>query len=160
MIRAWSVIWRLAVIVVLPVGGVWAQQPKSPTGVSFDAPRAAVRMAGDIAGAGWPSRLATPSDEGQFEVLVRKEAAPVVSSRCASDYLVVRMPATMAEDAAGQAAVARKRRQYENMLAAYTADRPIHFDTFAGPYGKRLPAGKLELSGCNLFFVEPSANNR
>ena len=65
-------------------------------------------------------RLATPSDEGQFEILVRKEAAPVVSSRCASEYLVVRMPATMAEDAAGQAAMARVR--YMRVAESIPAD--------------------------------------
>jgi hypothetical protein len=32
----------------------------------------------------------------------------------------------------------------------------MHFSVFAGPYGKALPDGRLELKACNLFFVEPA----
>jgi hypothetical protein len=139
-----------------------AQDARDPTRLAFDAPRSAVVMAGDIANTDWPARLASPSDEGQFEVLVRKNAAPVQAPHCNSQYLVVRMPASVSigNDPATQAAVARKRQVYDRMLDAYTKGQSIHFDVFAGPYGKRLPNGEVALTGCNLFFQEPAAPHR
>jgi hypothetical protein len=110
-----------------------------------------------IAKTEWPTRLATPSAEGQFEILVRKAAAPVRAPRCASSYLVVRMPATLDESSAGKAVLAAKLRQFEALKAAYAAGGTLRFRAFAGPYGARDRAGRLVLTGCNLFFVEPRA---
>jgi hypothetical protein len=149
----------LLTALALTMAAAHARSGGGQTAISFEAPRTAIRMAGDFAGSGWPGRLATPSEEGQFEVLVSKDAVPVLSPRCQSKYLVVRMPATMDEDAAGKAALERKRRLYADMLAAYNDGRPTHFDVFGGPYGKRLPDGKIEISGCNLFFSEPTTGN-
>jgi hypothetical protein len=126
-----------------------------PTRLSFDAPSEAVLVGADIGRTEWPTRLATPSAEGQFEILLRKDAAPVLSPHCSSRYLVVRMPASLESGAEAQANVERKRQQYARILSDYSKGRPIHFDVFAGPYGKRLPNGRVELSGCNMFF-EPN----
>jgi hypothetical protein len=150
---------RLTALALI-VATAHARPGGSKTTISFEAPRTAIRMAGDFAGSGWSDRLATPSEEGQFEVLVSRDAVPVLSPRCHGKYLDVRMPATMAEDATGRASLERKRRLYSNMLAAYNDGRPIHFEVFAGPYGKRLPDGKIEISGCNLFFSEPTSDNQ
>jgi hypothetical protein len=153
-------VWALLVALAAITDAAHAGSGQAQTVISFEVARSALLMSGDIAGSGWPTRLAAPSDEGQFEVLVRKDAAPLLAPHCQSQYLVVRMPATMAEDAAGQAALRRKRHLYADMLTAYNDGQPIHFDVFAGPYGKRSRNGKIELSGCNLFFVEPSATKR
>ena len=127
-----------------------------PTRTSFEVSRDSVLMGRDIAQSEWPMRLASPSAEGQFEVLVLKSAAPVSSPDCRSRYLVVRMPASIEN----QSAVQLKIRQYERMSAAYNQGQPIRFDVFAGPYGKRLPDGQIRLTGCNLFFVEPQTGSR
>ena len=130
-----------------------------PTHIAFNVPREAVVMGQDIARTDWPVRLAKPSGEGQFEVLVRKTAAPVVAPGCHSAYLVVRMPAsvlTSSHDLATQAAIRQKRSVFDRMLQDYDAGRPMRFDVFAGPYGHRGPNGKIVLTGCNLFFEEPT----
>jgi len=133
-----------------------------PTHTFFEAPRSAVVMGDDIAATDWPKRLAHPSDEGQFEVLVEKQAAPFQASGCSSRYLVVRMPASVSvkDDPAIKAAIARKVGFYNQMLEAYGKGQPISFDVFAGPYGKRLPSGQIALTGCNLFFSEPTGHDR
>ena len=113
-------------------------------------------MDGDIGHSGWSARLATPSGEGQFEVAVRKDVVPVLSPHCRNRYLIVRMPGSVGEDTATRVTIERKRQQYAEMLTAYNAHRSIHFEVFAGPYGKRLPNGQIELAGCNLFFVNPN----
>jgi len=128
-----------------------------PTRLSFEAPSQAVLAGADIGRTEWPTRLATPSAEGQFEILVRRDAAPVLSPHCSSRYLVVRMPASLENGPAAQADVEQKRQQYDRILSDYSKGHPIHFDVFAGPYGKRLPDGRVELSGCNLFF-EPNTS--
>ena len=146
----WMVVAALALASGAAAGG-----PTDRLAISFEAPRAAVLMGSDISRSNWPMRLATPSEEGQFEVLVSKDAAPVSSPHCKSQYLIVRMPASVGKDPATRAAVARKRQEYARLLTAYNEGRPIRFEAFAGPYGKRLADGRIALSGCNLFFVEP-----
>jgi hypothetical protein len=128
-----------------------------PTRVSFTVPSADVVAGDDMAAAKWPTRLAVPSAQGQFEVLIRKTAAPVLAPHCHGQFLVVRMPASIAigGSAATTQAVVRKRAAYDDLIATREAGRPIRFDVFAGPYGHK-HGNRLELAGCNLFFVEPS----
>ncbi len=116
-------------------------------------------MGDDIGRTDWSTRLAHPSDEGQFEVLVRKSATHIQAPDCKSDYLVVRMPASVSIGAnpATRAAVAQKREYYNQLLAAYDKGEPLHAEVFAGPYGKRNRDGTLVLTQCNLFFVEPAS---
>ena len=136
-----------------------AHASDDPTHIAFNVPREAVVMGQDIARTDWPTRLAKPSAEGQFEVLVRKTAAPVVAPGCNSAYLLVRMPAsvlTSSHDLATQAAIRQKRIVFDRMLQDYDARRPMRFDVFAGPYGHRAPDGQIVLTGCNLFFEEPT----
>jgi hypothetical protein len=147
------------VVPLLAGRGGAAQSGKDPTETAFDAPRGAVVMGRDIAGTDWSPRLATPSAEGQFEVLVRKSATPFKAPGCGSRYLVVRMPASVSTepDPPVQTEVARKRRMFDRMLDAYQHGASIHFDVFAGPYGKRTPDGEVLLTGCNIFFKEPDS---
>ena len=129
-----------------------------PTRTWLDVPRADVVMGDDIAHTDWSTRLAHPSDEGQFEILVRKSGTPILAPGCHSQYLVIRMPASVAlhPDRATEQAAARKHRFYSDLLANYESGKPLHVEVFAGPYGKREKNGRLVLSQCNLFFVEPS----
>jgi hypothetical protein len=154
MVKAFTMIG-----LALGIGALAAQASAEPTATSFEAPRDAVVMADDIAATGWPTRLAKPSAEGQFEVLLRKTATTIKAPACDSPFLVVRMPASVSikPDPAVQEAVARKRQTYERMLDAYQHGKPMRFDVFAGPYGKRTPGGGIVLTGCNLFFTEPDA---
>jgi hypothetical protein len=135
-----------------------AHASDDPTRMAFDVPREAVVMGDDIARTDWPTRLARPSKEGQFEVLVRKIATPIQAPDCKSQYLVVRMPASIAvgDDLAIQAAAGQKRSLFDHMKDAYANGQPMHFDVFAGPYGRRATNGKVVLSGCNLFFQDPA----
>jgi hypothetical protein len=130
-----------------------------PTRIGFDVARDAVVMGDDIARTEWPMRLARPSKEGQFEVLVRKTATPIEAPGCNSRYLVVRMPASVefGHDLAIQASIRQKRELFDRMMDAYANGRPMHFDVFAGPYGHRAANGQVILSGCNIFFEEPVA---
>jgi hypothetical protein len=52
-----------------------AQFKSDPTRTTLDVPRQAVVTGDDTVHTDWPARLAHPSNEGQFEVLVRKEPA-------------------------------------------------------------------------------------
>lgn len=119
-------------------------------------------MGADIAATGWPPRLAMPSEEGQFEVLVSKDAAPFQAPGCIDRYLIVRMPGSIAigDNPGAAAAVARKRQAYTRLLQAYREGQSIHFEVFAGAYGKRLTGGQVALTGCNLFFTEPGEQGR
>lgn len=128
-----------------------------PTLTMLDVPRQDVVMGDDIGRTDWPTRLAHPSAEGQFEVLVRKSATDIQAPACRSAYLVIRMPASVSvgADPAAGAAVARKIQYYDELLAAYNQGRPFRAEVFAGPYGKRSRQGKLVLSQCNLFFAAP-----
>ena len=130
--------------------------------VSFVLPRSAVVMAQDIGATGWPTRLASPSDEGQFEVLILKASAPLRAPHCENRYLVVRMPASVAvgPNPVVEAGAKRKKHVFDTMLDRYRRGADISFDVFTGPYGKVASDGKLELSGCNLFFKEPVATGR
>jgi hypothetical protein len=138
-------------------GTAWADAKPDPTRMMLDVPRQGVVMGDDIGRTDWSTRLAHPSNEGQFEVLVRKSATSIRAPACKSDYLVIRMPASVSigPDPATQAEVARKRRYYAQLLSAYDQGEPLRAEVFAGPYGKRDPDGRLELTQCNLFFVEP-----
>jgi hypothetical protein len=106
-----------------------AQSGKDPTETAFDTPREAVVMGPDIAATDWSMRLATPSAEDQFEVLVRKSATPFKAPGCNSRYLVVRMPASVSTepDPSIQNEVARKRRMFERMPDTYRHGGSIHF---------------------------------
>ena len=134
-----------------------ANGPQDPTGMSFDLSRADVVMGDDIARTKWPARLARPSKDGQFEVLVRRTATPVQAPGCNSPYLVIRMPASLGpgDALAIQTAVGQKRQQFDTMMAHYESGQPLHFDVFAGPYGHRATNGQIILTACNLFFQEP-----
>ena len=142
------------------IAGLAGAQPpgQDPTRVVFEAARDAILMGPDIGRSEWPTRLATQSEEGQFEILVRKDTVPVLSPHCRSRYLVLRMPASLGDDLESRATLERKRQEYRRMQAAYAEGRPIRFEASAGPYGKRLEDGRVELSGCNLFLAEPSAS--
>ena len=59
-----------------------------------------------------------------------------------------------------EAGAKRKKHVFDTMLDRYRRGADISFDVFAGPYGKVASDGKLELSGCNLFFKEPVATGR
>jgi hypothetical protein len=143
---------------MLAAVGSFAQSSSDPTRTMLDVPRKDVVMGDDIGRTDWSTRLAHPSDEGQFEVLVRKSATPIQAPDCKSDYLVIRMPASVSigPNPATQAEVARKRQYYNQLLAAYEKGEKLHAEVFAGPYGKRNRDGALVLTQCNLFFVEPS----
>jgi len=153
----------LAVVLFVSQGltapGAFAQSKSDPTRTTLDVPRQAVVMGDDIARTDWSTRLAHPSNEGQFEVLVRKSATQIQAPDCKSDYLLIRMPASVSigSDPATQAAVARKRQYFDQLLAAYDKGESLHAEVFAGPYGKRGPGGALLLTQCNLFFVEPAS---
>jgi hypothetical protein len=153
---------RSALILAAVLLSYAAQASDNPTHVTFDAPREAVVMGNDIARTGWPMRLAKPSKEGQFEVLVRKTAVPVQAPDCKSPYLVIRMPGSVGrgDDLAVQAAIGQKQDVFDRMLDAYTNGRLLHFDVFARPYGRRAANGQIILSGCNLFFEEPVSPHR
>lgn len=148
------------IITALALGASRAGAQQDATRFRFEASRDAVLMGEDIVRGDRPARLATVSEEGQFEILVRKNAAPVLAPHCRSTFLVLRMPASIGEDEATRAAIARKRRVYDGFLEAYRAGQPLELDVFAGPYGRRLPDGQVELTDCNLFFVEPAASGR
>lgn len=130
-----------------------------PTGFTLEVPAEAVLMGAAMARAGHSLRLATPSEEGQFELLVRPDATPVLAPHCRG-RLILRMPGTIPRDAAGQAAVARKRAKHDRLLAAWQAGQRLRLDVFAGPYGRRRGDGRVELSGCNLFLIEPNSADR
>ena len=159
MAKPFTIIRLVLMFAVLfaQIHGATASAAKDPTETSFEAPREAVVMANDMAATGWSTRLATPSAEGQFEVLLRKTSTKIKAPECDSPFLVVRMPASVSvkPDPEVQQAVARKRQTYERMLDAYQRGMPIHFDVFADSYGKRAPDGDIVLTGCNLFFQEP-----
>ena len=160
--RAGCVMKRMAAPALILAASTAAALPgQEATRLSFTVPSADVVAGEDMRGTGWPMRLATPSAEGQFEVLVKKAASPVLAPRCHSAFLVVRMPASIAigDSTETRQAVARKQQAYAALMAARAASRPIRFDVFAGPYGHKR-GGTLELTGCNLFFVEPPAKDR
>jgi hypothetical protein len=67
----------LALAVAMPVAAASAQASGKPAEASFEAPRNAVVMGEDIALTKWSTGLAKPSAEGQFEVLLRKDATTI-----------------------------------------------------------------------------------
>jgi len=147
------------VISAMAVAAPLAASPDTdPTHITFDVPSIAIVMGEDMRHTEWPPRLATPSAEGRFEILLRKTAAPIKAPACHSQFLVVRMPASVSigNDAATRAAIKQKRAVFNRMMDDYKNDRPIHFDVFAGPYGRKTN-GQVILTGCNLFFEEPVA---
>jgi hypothetical protein len=146
---------------ILPVVGfpaAFARSGSDPTSIALDVPRQDVVMGDDIGRTDWSTRLAHPSAEGQFEILVRKSATDIRAPDCKSRYLVIRMPASVSigVDPATEAAVARKQAYYNELMAAYQKGEPLHAQVFAGPYGKRNSNGQLVLTECNLFFVAPT----
>jgi hypothetical protein len=143
---------------MLAAVGSFAQSSADPTRTTLDVPRQDVVMGADIGRTDRSARLAHPSDAGQFEVLVRKSATPIRAPDCKSDYLVIRMPASVSigPNQATRADVMRKRKYYDRLLAAYEKGEPLHAEVFAGPYGRRNQYGAIVLTQCNLFFIEPS----
>jgi hypothetical protein len=145
----------VGLLVMVPASAAIGSAP-----VSFTVAAGDVVMGEAIGRTDWSTRLATPSAEGQFEILVRKSAAPVQSPHCASQYLVIRMPASLDTDDSGRQAIRRKIDLYKRFVAEQAAGHPLHLRVFAGPYGHFLSGGALSLTGCNLFFAEPEPPGR
>ncbi len=150
--------WNRTVILIGVLASIPAADAAGTLDVTFSVSPSAIVMGPDIAGTDWPTRLATPSDEGQFEVLVAKGSVPVRSPACESRYLVIRMPASVAigDNPAVAAAVMRKKALFGRMMELYNRRETLTLHVFPGPYAKRAPDGRIELTGCNLFFQEPT----
>jgi hypothetical protein len=91
-------------------------------------------------------------DGGQFEVEIVKTKFPFPAPACSKD-IIVRMPWSDSDTAAGRADVERKRALYAKLdsLRRGRIDQvPVSIDL--SPYVKERSAGGLELTACNVFF--------
>ena len=140
-------------------GSICAAQAKaSNSAATVTVPADAVRIGREqIRSAKWPrALLMEPSDEGQFEILVSKSALPDIQApSCRQDFLLVRMPGVRYSDPAFAAKVKARKDAYARLADLSRANSPIPLHLEASGYGKVDLQGKLQLTGCNLWFTEP-----
>jgi len=94
------------------------------------------------------------SENGQFEIFVRKDAFPVPAPRC-ERYIIVRMPGTAPSAPDATAKLARKRALFDALKAlksAATGQQALVIEL--NPYVRVVTNHplRLELTQCNVFF--------
>ena len=126
--------------------------------VSLTVPAEAVLIGHEqLAAVKWPRKLLEePSEEGQFEVLIRKSAQSVVEApSCRQPYLLVRMPGVRSTDPGFARHVEVRKQVFASLLNLSQQHRPLAFRLVSEGYGKTNSNGKLQLTGCNVWFAKP-----
>jgi hypothetical protein len=102
----------------------------------------------------WPRKLMdAPTEEGQFEILIRKNAVlPIDAPHCSQPWLLVRMPAVQSRDAQFRLLVAKQKLLYRHYEEQVLAGEKVSLSVSSSGYGRRNSKGKLQLNGCNLWF--------
>lgn len=140
---------------VAAAGGASASTQGAPR-LGFFAAAGDVLIGDALAAHGWKDKIASPNEYGQYEVLVRKGAAPRSAPACRRGWLILRMPAALDGDApALKVGLALRRAAYAATLAAVRGGKRAPFDVTPDSYYRRTPDGGIALTGCNLFLLMP-----
>jgi len=134
----------------------FAQQPAA--GISLTVPAEAVLIGHEqLAAAKWPRKLIEePSEEGQFEVLILRSAQSVIEApSCRQKYLLLRMPAASSTDPAFARNVESRKRTFAELMNLSRQHHSMTFQLVPRSYGKTDSNGKLQLTGCNVWFAKP-----
>jgi hypothetical protein len=142
----------LFTVVLLPCS---AQQETA--GVSLIVPAEAVLVGHELEAAKWPRKLLEePSAEGQFEVLIRKSAQSIIEApACRRPYLLARMPGVPSTDPAFARNVEARKQIFDELINLSKQHHSMTFRLVAGGYGRIDSHGKLQLTGCNVWFAKP-----
>jgi hypothetical protein len=102
-----------------------------------------------------PETISAFREDGFFEVFIRARDFPVAAPNCRSDWIILRMPATL--DNAGQTKVkiAQKRALWDRLQKMYSQKSGsqeviIELNPYIRIIDPALP--KVELEYCNVFF--------
>jgi hypothetical protein len=110
-----------------------------------------------IESAKWPRKLMDePSDEGQFEILIRTSAQSSIGApSCSKAFLLVRMPGMLSTASDFAEGVKARKQTFDSLLDSADHHKQIELRLNSFGYGHVDRAGKLQLTGCNIWFARP-----